>query len=217
MGFDWIRLLYAYPLNFPLEVISTMRERGNLCNYLDMPLQHINDRILRSMQRGIGRSETIRLIDEIRSRNPEIRLRTTMIAGYPGETREEFEELLDFVRETRFDRLGCFPYRHEEHSPAFALEDTVSDEEKESRVGELMELQEGIAASLNRKLEGKTLKVLIDRIEDNVAYGRTEYDAPEVDNDVIIELGNTIVKEGEFRQVIIEDSTAYELFARLNE
>jgi ribosomal protein S12 methylthiotransferase len=216
MDFDWIRLLYAYPLNFPLEVIDTMRERGNLCNYLDMPLQHINDRILRSMQRGIGRNETIRLIDSIRQRNPEIRLRTTMIAGYPGETREEFEELLDFVRETRFDRLGCFPYRHEEHSPAYALEDTVSDEEKEERVSELMELQEGIAASLNRKLEGRILKVLIDRIDDNVAYARTEYDAPEVDNDVIIEIGNEAVKEGDFRQVVIEDSSAYELFGRIS-
>ncbi|TNJ38773.1 30S ribosomal protein S12 methylthiotransferase RimO [Chlorobaculum thiosulfatiphilum] len=215
MGFDWIRLLYAYPLNFPLEVISTMRERGNVCNYLDMPLQHIDDRILRSMQRGIGRSETIRLIDEIRSRNPEIRLRTTMIAGYPGETREEFDELLAFVRQTRFDRLGCFPYRHEEYAPAFILDDTVSDEEKESRVSELMELQEGISASLNRKLEGQTLKVLIDRIEENVAYARTEYDAPEVDNDVIIEIGDNVVEEGQFRQVIIEDSTAYELFGKL--
>lgn len=216
MGFDWIRLLYAYPLNFPLEVISTMRERRNVCNYLDMPLQHINDRILRSMQRGIGRSETIRLIDEIRSRNPDIRLRTTMIAGYPGETREEFEELLDFVRQTRFERLGCFPYRHEEHAPAFILDDTVSDEEKETRVGELMELQEGISASLNRKLEGQTLTVLIDCIEENVAYARTEYDAPEVDNDVIIEIGDNVVEEGQFRQVIIEDSTAYELFGRIS-
>jgi ribosomal protein S12 methylthiotransferase len=216
MGFDWIRLLYAYPLNFPLEVIDTMRERSNICNYLDMPLQHINDRILKSMQRGIGRKATIQLIDDIRQRNPEIRLRTTMIAGYHGETREEFEELLDFVRETGFDRLGCFPYRHEEHSPAYALEDTVSDEEKEERVSELMELQEGIAASLNRKLEGKTLKVIIDRIEENVAYGRTEYDAPEVDNDVIIEPGDVTVGEGEFRQVIIEDSSAYELFGRIN-
>lgn len=216
MGFDWIRLLYAYPLNFPLEVIDTMRERQNVCNYLDMPLQHINDRILRSMQRGIGRQGTVELIDAIRQRNPEIRLRTTMIAGYPGETREEFEELLDFVRQTRFDRLGCFPYRHEEHSPAYALEETVSDEEKEERVGELMALQEGISASLNRKLEGQTLKVIIDRIDDNVAYARTEYDAPEVDNDVIIELGDTVAEEGEFRQVIIEDSTAYELFGRIN-
>jgi ribosomal protein S12 methylthiotransferase len=217
MGFDWIRLLYAYPLNFPLEVISTMRERVNVCNYLDMPLQHINDRILRSMQRGIGRKATEQLIDDIRQRNPDIRLRTTMIAGYPGETREEFEELLDFVRQTRFDRLGCFPYRHEEHAPAYALDDTVSDEEKEERVSELMELQEGISASLNRKFEDQTLKVLIDRIEENVAYGRTEYDAPEVDNDVIIEIGDEVAKEGDFRQVIIEDSTAYELFGRIGE
>jgi len=216
MGFEWIRLLYAYPLNFPLEVIDTMRERRNVCNYLDMPLQHISDRILKSMQRGIGRKGTEELIDDIRQRDPDIRLRTTMIAGYPGETREEFEELLDFVRQTRFDRLGCFPYRHEEHAPAYALEDTVSDEEKEERVGELMELQEGISASLNRKLEGQTLTVLIDRIENNVAYGRTEYDAPEVDNDVIIEIGDEAVEEGDFRQVIVEDSTAYELFGRIS-
>ncbi|HHE32889.1 MAG TPA: 30S ribosomal protein S12 methylthiotransferase RimO [Chlorobaculum parvum] len=215
MGFDWIRLLYAYPLNFPLEVISTMRKHRNVCNYLDMPLQHINDRILKSMQRGIGRKGTEELIDAIRQRNPDIRLRTTMIAGYPGETRAEFEELLDFVRQTRFDRLGCFPYRHEEHAPAYELEDTISDEEKEERVGELMELQEGISASLNRKIEGQTLTVLIDRIEDNVAYARTEYDAPEVDNDVIIEIGDAIAEEGEFRQVIVEDSTAYELFGRI--
>lgn len=210
MGFDWIRLLYAYPLNFPLEVISTMRDRRNVCNYIDMPLQHINDRVLKSMQRGIGRKATEKLIDDIR-------LRTTMIAGFPGETRAEFEELLDFVHQTRFDRLGCFPYRHEEHAPAYALDDTVSDEEKEERVGELMELQQGIATSLNRKLEGQTFTVLIDRIEDSVAYARTEYDAPEVDNDVIIEIGDEAVEEGEFRQVLIEDSTAYELFGRIIE
>ncbi|MCE1273917.1 MAG: 30S ribosomal protein S12 methylthiotransferase RimO, partial [Chlorobiales bacterium] len=160
MSFEWIRLLYAYPLNFPLEVIDTMRERDNVCNYIDMPLQHISDRILQSMKRGIGRDETIRLINEMRDRNPDIRLRTTMIAGYPGETRAEFEELLEFVRETRFDRLGCFPYRHEEHAPSYILEDTVSDEEKEVRVRELMELQEEISAERNRVFEGQTLKVV---------------------------------------------------------
>jgi ribosomal protein S12 methylthiotransferase len=214
MKFDWIRLLYAYPLNFPMEVIDTMRERENICNYLDMPLQHINDRILRSMQRGIGREETIRLIGDIRSRNPDIRLRTTMIAGYPGETRAEFEELLDFVRETRFDRLGCFPYRHEEHAPSFSLEDTVSDEEKESRVGELMELQEGISAELNRAFEGETLKVVIDEIDGDTAFGRTQYDVPEVDNEVILDIDGLTIEPGTFCLAEIQGTTAYELHGR---
>jgi ribosomal protein S12 methylthiotransferase len=211
MEFDWIRLLYAYPLNFPMEVIDTMRERGNICNYLDMPLQHINDRILRSMQRGIGREETIRLIGDIRDRNPDIRLRTTMIAGYPGETRAEFDELLNFVRDTRFDRLGCFPYRHEEHAPSFSLEDSVSDEEKESRVGELMELQEGISAEKNRAFEGETLKVVIDETDGDAAYGRTEYDVPEVDNEVILDIAGFTVEPGAFCLAEIHDTTAYEL------
>ncbi|NTU57794.1 MAG: 30S ribosomal protein S12 methylthiotransferase RimO [Chlorobiaceae bacterium] len=215
MEFEWIRLLYAYPLNFPLEVIDTMRERDNICNYLDMPLQHINDRILRSMNRGIGRDATIRLIDDIRDRNPEIRLRTTMMVGYPGETRQEFEELLEFVKETRFARLGCFPYRHEEHAPSYALEDSVSDEEKEARVGELMELQEGIAARNNRKFEGTIVKVVIDTVEEDTAYGRTEFDAPEVDNDVIITLGDMLVSPGDFRFVEINDTNPHELYGTI--
>ena len=212
MGFEWIRLLYAYPLNFPMEVVDTMRERENVCNYLDIPLQHINDRILNSMQRGVGREETIRLVEGIRERNPDIRLRTTMIAGYPGETREEFEELLEFVRDTRFDRLGCFPYRHEEHAPAYTLEDTVSDEEKEARVSELMELQESISAELNRRYEGTTLKVVIDEVDGDTAFGRTQYDAPEVDNECILSKPEGLdIEPGDFATAIIHDTTAYEL------
>ncbi len=187
MAFDWIRLLYAYPVNFPLEVIETMRERENICNYLDIPLQHCNDRILRSMNRGINKQETIRLIETIREKNPDIRLRTTMIAGYPGETREEFEELLEFVEATRFDRLGCFPYCHEEYAPSFALEDSVSAEEKQERVAELMEVQEAVAEENNRFFAGKPMKVLIDQIDGDTAFGRTEFDAPEVDNECILE------------------------------
>lgn len=211
MGFEWLRLLYAYPLNFPIEVVDTMRERDNVCNYLDMPLQHINDRILRSMQRGVGRDGTIRLVGEIRERNPDIRLRTTMIAGYPGETRAEFDELLEFVRESRFERLGCFPYRHEEHAPAFTLEDSVADDEKERRVGELMELQEGISAENNRTFEGRNLKVAIDEVDGDTAYGRTQYDAPEVDNEVVLDTGDNHVAPGDFVIAEIVDSTAYEL------
>ena len=216
MDFHWIRLLYAYPLNFPLEVIDTMRERENLCNYLDIPIQHINDRILTSMKRGIGKNQTIRLLESIRNRNPDIRLRTTMITGYPGETREEFEELLEFIREFRFDRLGCFPYSHEEHTSAYTnLEDDVSEEEKQERVQEIMELQEGISEEKNRAFEGKTLKLLVEEVENNLACGRTEYDAPEVDNECIIETGNSDIKPGEFCMARIDESSAYELHARM--
>ncbi len=215
MDFDWIRLLYAYPVNFPLEVIDTMRERKNICNYLDIPLQHCNDRILRSMNRGINKQETIRLIETIREKNPDIHLRTTMIAGYPGETREEFEELLEFVEATRFDRLGCFPYCHEEHAPSFALEETITPEEKQERAAELMEVQEAVAEQNNRVFEGKTQKVLIDQIEETTAIGRTEYDAPEVDNECLLSIGDLSVTIGSFCMATVTDTTAYELIGRI--
>lgn len=211
MEFDRIRLLYAYPLNFPMEVIDTMRERENVCNYLDIPLQHISDRILLSMKRGIDKAGTIRLLDEIRRRNPDIRLRTTMIVGYPGETREEFEELLQFVEAIRFDRLGCFPYCHEEYSPAWRLEDDVNPEEKQDRVAELMELQETISQEKNRNFEGKEIVILVDQVEENMVFGRTEYDAPEVDNECILETGNFDVRPGMFCRARITDSTPYDL------
>jgi ribosomal protein S12 methylthiotransferase len=215
IGFDWLRLLYAYPVNFPLEVIRTMRERENVCNYLDLPLQHCNDRILKSMNRGIDRKGTERLIGSIRELNPEIRLRTTMIAGYPGETREEFEELLEFVETMRFDRLGCFAYCHEEHAPAYALDDNVSPEEKEERVAELMELQESVSAEKNRIFEGQELKVLIDAIEGDIAVGRTEYDAPEVDNECLLETGGFDIQPGMFCRAKVTGSTAYELEGKI--
>ena len=215
MAFDWIRLLYAYPVNFPLEVIETMRDRENICNYLDIPLQHCNDRILRSMNRGINKQETIRLLETIREKNPDIRLRTTMIAGYPGETREEFEELLGFIETTRFDRLGCFPYCHEEYAASYALEETVTPEEKQERVAEIMEAQEAVAMESNRFFEGKTLKVLIEQVEDGSAFGRTEYDAPEVDNDCILSIGESPVTVGSFSMATISDSSAYELYGKV--
>jgi ribosomal protein S12 methylthiotransferase len=213
LDFHWIRLLYAYPQNFPMEVIDTMRERENICNYLDMPVQHINDRILTSMKRGIGRDDTIRLLESIREHNPDIRLRTTMITGYPGETREEFEELLDFVREFRFDRLGCFAYSHEEHTTAYAnLEDDVPEKEKEERVQEIMELQENISRENNKMFEEQTIEILIDEVDGSTAYGRTQYDAPEVDNECIVNIEGDDVKPGNFCRAYIEDSTAYELY-----
>jgi len=212
MEFRWIRLLYAYPLNFPLEVISTMRQRENVCNYLDLPLQHCNDRILRSMNRGITKEGELALIEAIRERNPNIRLRTTMIAGYPGETRHEFEELLEFAATVRFDRLGCFPYCHEEFSPAFSLEDSVAEEEKQSRTAELMELQEGISEEKNNKLEEREITVCIDRTEEDTAWGRTEWDAPEVDNECSLECAGHTIAPGSFCLARIEDSSPYELF-----
>ena len=213
LDFHWIRLLYAYPQNFPLEVIDTMRERQNICNYLDIPIQHINDRILASMKRGISKDETIRLLESIRDRNPDIRLRTTMITGYPGETRAEFEELLEFVREFRFDRLGCFPYSHEEHTSVYAtLEDNVEKEKKQERVREIMELQEGISRDNNKQLERQTIEVLIDEADGQTAYCRTQYDAPEVDNECILNMGEADLKPGDFCIAMIEDSTAYELY-----
>ena len=216
LDFHWIRLLYAYPLTFPLEVIDSMRERENICNYLDMPIQHINDRILMSMNRGINKEETIHLLQTIRDKNPEIKLRTTMIAGYPGETRAEFEELLQFVREFRFDRLGCFPYSHEEHTSAYEnLEDDVSEEEKQERVRELMELQENISREKSKKFEGQMIEVLIDEMDGSTAYGRTEYDAPEVDNECILDTNGQIVKPGDFCMARIEESSAYELHGRM--
>ncbi len=215
MDFEWIRLLYAYPVNFPLEVIETMRNRENICNYLDLPLQHCNDRILRSMNRGINKQETIRLLETIREKNPDIRLRTTMIAGYPGETREEFEELLAFIETTRFDRLGCFPYCHEEFAPSFALDDTVTPEEKQERVAELMEVQEAVADENNRFFEGKTIKVLIEQVEDATAFGRTEYDAPEVDNECILAIENAPIPVGSFCMASISETSAYELFGKV--
>ncbi len=211
IGFDWIRLFYAYPVNFPLEVIDTMRKRENICNYLDIPLQHCNSRILQSMNRGINKSDTIRLIETIREKNPDIRLRTTMIAGYPGETREEFEELLQFVEETCFDRLGCFPYCHEEHAPSYSFEETLSEDEKRDRVAELMEVQERVSEEKNLIFEGKEVKILIDMIEDTTAIGRTEYDAPEVDNECILTMGEKHVRVGSFCLASITDTTAFEL------
>ena len=198
-------------MNFPLEVIDTMRKRENICNYLDIPLQHCNSRILQSMNRGINKSDTIRLIETIREKNPDIRLRTTMIAGYPGETREEFEELLQFVEETCFDRLGCFPYCHEEHAPSYSFEETLSEDEKRDRVAELMELQERVSEEKNLIFEGKEVKILIDMIEDTTAIGRTEYDAPEVDNECILTMGEKHVRVGSFCLASITDTTAFEL------
>src|SRR5690554_7966532 len=185
-GIDWIRLQYAYPSGFPLEILDVMNERDNICKYLDMPLQHISDAMLKSMRRGISRQKTLDLVDTIRERVPGIALRTTLICGYPGETEADFQEMKDWVEATRFDRLGCFTYSHEENTHAHSLADDVPAEVKEARVEAIMEIQQGISWEINQEKVGKTFKIMIDRMDEGYFVGRTEFDSPEVDNEVLI-------------------------------
>ena len=214
-GLEWIRLHYAYPSKFPLELLKVIRERDNVCKYLDIPLQHITDRMLGMMRRKITREETIELINKIRAEVPGIALRTTFLVGHPGETEEDFEELKAFVSEYKFDRVGVFAYSSEDDTYAYKMyEDSIPQEIKEQRADELMALQEGISASLNEKYIGRQLKVLIDREEEDYFIGRTEYDSPEVDGEVLIEKVSQI-KIGEFYNVIIESASEFDLFGKL--
>ena len=185
-GIEWIRLHYAFPSGFPLDILDVMRERNNICKYLDMPLQHINDRLLGSMLRGTTREKTNDLVSSIRDKVPGIALRTTLIAGYPGETETEFEELKEWVSNTRFERLGIFTYSHEENTTAYKLKDDVPGKVKEKRAEEIMKIQKEISLEMNKKRIGQTLKVLFDRKEGDYFIGRTEFDSPEVDNEVLI-------------------------------
>ncbi|UTW67102.1 30S ribosomal protein S12 methylthiotransferase RimO [bacterium SCSIO 12643] len=212
-GIEWIRLHYAYPSAFPKDVLDVMQEKSNICNYLDMPLQHISNRMLKSMRRMITKEKTISLVEEIRERIPNIGLRTTLIAGYPGETEEDFQEMYDWVAETKFDRLGIFAYSHEENTSAFNLEDDVPDEVKKERVDKIMELQSGISHEKNKSKIGHTLRVLIDRIESGFYVGRTEYDSPEVDNEVWVTMDDEhYLSIGDFADVQITDAEPYDLF-----
>ncbi|HRN92636.1 MAG TPA: 30S ribosomal protein S12 methylthiotransferase RimO [Ferruginibacter sp.] len=209
-GLEWIRLHYAYPSKFPMEIIDVMKERDNICKYLDMPLQHASNNMLAAMKRQITREEMEALIHEIRLRIPEICLRTTLIAGFPGETREDVEELKDFLERMRFDRVGIFTYSHEEQTGAYTLEDDVPAEEKEARAQEIMELQQEISLEKNREKIGKTLKVLVDRKEAGRYIGRTEFDSVEVDNEVIIHSRKKL-EPGTFVYVQIEKAYDYDL------
>lgn len=211
-GVEWIRLQYAYPSGFPLEILDVMRERENICKYLDMPLQHGSNNMLRLMRRGITREKTEDLIARIRDKVPGISLRTTLIAGHAGETEEDFEEMMRFVEKSRFERLGVFTYSHEENTHAFSLEDNVPLEKKQERVGKIMSLQEQISFELNQEKIGKTLKVLIDRKEGGSYLGRTEHDSPEVDNEVIIDATKNYLPVGEFVNVKINDATEFDLY-----
>lgn len=212
-GIEWIRLHYAYPSAFPKDVLDVIQEKSNICNYLDMPLQHISNRMLKSMRRMITKEKTISLVEEIRSRIPSIGLRTTLIAGYPGETEEDFQEMYDWVAESKFDRLGIFAYSHEENTSAYDLEDDVPDEIKQERVNKIMELQSGISHEKNKSKIGQKLKVLIDRIESGFYVGRTEYDSPEVDNEVWVTMDDEhYLSVGDFAMIEITDAEPYDLF-----
>ncbi len=209
-GLEWIRLHYAYPSKFPLEIIDAMKERPNICNYLDMPLQHASNNMLKAMKRQITREEMEDLVADIRYRIPDICLRTTLIAGFPGETRDDVDELKAFLEKMRFDRVGIFTYSHEEQTSAFDLVDDVPADEKEARAQEIMELQQEISLEKNEEKVGKTLKVLVDKKESGRYLGRTEFDSVEVDNEVIINSKKTL-QPGEFVQVKITKAFDYDL------
>jgi len=215
-GIDWIRLHYAFPSGFPMDVLDVMANRPNVCNCLDMPLQHGADQVLKNMRRGITREKTAKLLADIRSKVPGIAIRTTLICGFPGETEEDHQEMLEWVAESRFDRLGCFTYSHEEDTHAYNMEDDVPEEVKRRRVEEVMALQAGISAELNAAKVGKTFRVLFDRNDAGVFIGRTQFDSPDVDCEVRVEAGDdTYVRLGDFADVTIESATEFDLFGRL--
>ena len=220
IGFDWIRLLYAYPAKFPKEILPVIRDRENICKYLDMPIQHTDTEVLKHMRRGVTQNKLRDLVAEIRTEVPGIRLRTTLIVGYPTETKDQFNGMLSFLEETKFDRLGVFPYSQEDDTFAFDLGDKISTKEKQKRVKTVMELQENISLFKNMDMIGKTIPVLIDNVDNGVAYGRTEFDCPEVDNEVIIDAASngfevSELMPGQFYQVEIGDVQPFDLFGEV--
>ena len=213
-GIEWIRLHYAFPSGFPMDVIDVMAESDKICNYLDMPLQHASDSVLKSMRRGITQEKTGKLITDIRSKVPNIAIRTTLICGFPGETEEDHKDLLRWVGEMKFERLGCFTYSHEENTHAYSMEDDVPEDVKKRRVEEVMELQAGISEELNLRHIGKEFKVMIDRCEGGYWIGRTEFDSPDVDNEVRIEVRDDLhLRIGDFTTVLITGATSFDLDA----
>jgi ribosomal protein S12 methylthiotransferase len=198
-----------------MEILDAMNERENICKYLDMPLQHISDNMLKSMRRGITKQKTIDLVNQIRDKVPGIAMRTTLITGYPGETEQDFDEMLQWVEETRFDRLGCFTYSHEEKTHAYTLEDDVPEEVKQDRVDAIMEVQQGISFEINQEKVGKTFKVLIDKKEGGYFVGRTEFDSPEVDNEVLIDANTQYATPGTFVNVKIDSAEDFDLYGQI--
>ncbi len=213
-GIEWIRLHYAFPTGFPMDVLELMKREPKICNYLDIPLQHISDSILKSMKRGTTYQKTTQLINDFRALVPEMAIRTTLIVGYPGETEEDFNILKDWVTKMRFERLGCFTYSHEENTTAFELEDNVPQEVKQARANEIMEIQAQISWELNQEKIGHIYKCIIDRKEGNYFIGRTEYDSPDVDNEVLIDATKYYLKTGSFVDVKITEATEFDLYAQ---
>ena len=210
-GIEWIRLHYAFPAGFPMDVLDVMRERSNICKYLDIPLQHGSTKMLQLMRRGITREKTEQLLERIREKVPGIALRTTMIAGHPGETEEDFSQLMSFIEKSRFERLGIFNYSHEENTHAYSMADDVPGAMKQARADAVMELQQGISLEINQQRIGNILKVLVDRKEGNNFIGRSEYDSPEVDNEVIIHAPDDYLRIGDFVHVKITGATEFDL------
>jgi len=215
-GIDWIRLHYAFPSGFPMDILDVMKERDNVCNYLDMPLQHGSTKMLKAMKRGITREKTEDLVHKIREKVPGIALRTTLISGFTGETEADFQEMYDWVERTRFERLGIFTYSHEENTSAYALQDDVPAEIKQSRADQIMELQSGISHELNQQKIGQTYKVLFDKAEGDYFIGRTEFDSPEVDNEVLVKINEANhVRIGDFANVKITSADHYDLYGNV--
>ena len=212
-GIEWIRMHYAFPTGFPMDVLEVMRLEPKVCNYLDIPLQHITDSVLKSMRRGTTKQKTTQLLKDFRAAVPGITLRTSLIVGYPGETEADFDELKAWVKEMRFERLGCFTYSHEENTHAFQLEDDVPEEEKQRRSAEIMEVQSQISWELNQEKVGNTYRCIIDRKEGNYFVGRTEMDSPDVDNEVLVDAKKYYRKQGEFVTVNITEAADFDLYA----
>ena len=211
-GIEWIRLHYAFPTGFPMEVLEVMKQEEKVCNYIDIPLQHIADPVLKSMRRGTTKAKTTKLLQEFRAAVPEMTIRTTLIVGYPGETEEDYQTLKNWVTEMRFERLGCFTYSHEENTHAFNLEDDVPEEVKMQRANEIMEIQSQISWELNQQKIGNTYRVVIDRKEGEYFIGRTEFDSPDVDNEVLIKAADFYLKTGAYTTVKVIDAADFDLY-----
>lgn len=212
-GIEWIRLHYAFPTGFPMEVLELMKNEPKICNYIDIPLQHISDSVLKSMRRGTTYEKTTTLLKDFRKAVPEMAIRTTLIVGYPGETEEDFQILKNWVQEMRFERLGCFAYSHEENTHAYSLVDDVPDDVKQQRAMEIMDIQAQISWDLNQEKIGKVFKCVIDRKEGTHFVGRTEFDSPDVDNEVLIDATKFYLKTGDFVNLKIIDATEFDLYA----
>ena len=211
-GIEWIRLHYAFPTGFPMDVLDVMKREPKVCNYIDIPLQHISDKILKSMRRGTTKEKTTKLLKQFRAKVPEMTIRTTLIVGYPGETEEDFQTLKQWVKDMRFERLGCFTYSHEENTHAYDLENDVPEDVKMDRANQIMEIQSQISWELNQAKIGKEFKVVIDRKEGNYFVGRTEFDSPDVDNEVLISAENTYLKTGEFTTIKVTEAEDFDLY-----